>query len=464
MNTGRHLFKNFRLNILVRIILIIVVGTGLLWVSLNSALWTLSFWLLLIEVILIVSLIHYIEKFKSNLIVFLESINQDDYTVSFPKINSSKKDTRFAYLLDTITKRFQSLRAEKESRSFFMQTVLEQVSVALIGYNSKKDIKLINAAAKKLLGRPYIKDLSGIKKVNEDLYDEIVNIDSRGRVLVKFERKGELMQVSLSATELKINNEYLKVVSLNDIKSELDEKEIESWHKLIRILNHEVMNSMIPLSTLTNVNKTILQNVQDQIAVSSGNQNNPFLYDDQIADVIQGMEIIENRSKGIVDFVKSVKSLTNITKPNFLKISICDLLNRVYTLMNPEFEKANIELVLRLPAREISTVADLELLEQVLINLLKNALEALSGEERSLMKKVNLSAKSADGLTTISVSDNGLGITAKQIENIFIPFYTTKKDGSGIGLSLSRQILRMHKGSLEVRSEEGKGAVFTMKF
>ncbi|MCK5278198.1 MAG: hypothetical protein KAK04_06665, partial [Cyclobacteriaceae bacterium] len=134
MNPAKKIFENFRLNILVRIILIILVGTGLLWVSLNSALWTLSFWLLLIEIVLIVSLVHYIEKFKSNLIVFLESINQEDYTVSFPKINSSKKDTRFAYLLDTLTKRFQSLRAEKESRSFFMQTVLEQVSVALIGY------------------------------------------------------------------------------------------------------------------------------------------------------------------------------------------------------------------------------------------------------------------------------------------------------------------------------------------
>ncbi len=464
MNPSKKIFENFRLNILVRIVLIVVVGTALLWVSINSALWTLSFWLLLFEIILIVSLIRYIEKFKSNLIVFLESINQQDYTVSFPKVNSGKKDSQFAFLINTIVKKFQLLRAEKESRSFFMQTVLEQVSVALIGYNSKKEIKLINAAAKKLLGRPYIKDLSGIKKVNEDLYDEIVNIDSKERVLVKFVRKGELMQVSLSATELKIDNEYLKVVSLNDIKSELDEKEIESWHKLIRILNHEVMNSMIPLSTLTNVNKTTLQNIRDQIAVSSRNKNNPSTYDDQIADVIQGMEIIENRSKGIVEFVKSVKSLTNISKPNFIKISINELLKRVYTLMNTEFEKVKVELVLRLPYDEVSTVADLELLEQVLINLLKNALEALSGEAEAKLKKVNLSAKSYDGFTTISVSDNGPGITARQIENIFIPFYTTKKDGSGIGLSLSRQILRMHKGSLEVRSEEGKGAVFTMKF
>lgn len=464
MNPGKKIFNNFRLNILVRIVLIVIVGTALLWVSINSVLWTLSFWLFIAEIVLIVSLVHYIEKFKSNLVVFLESINQEDYSVSFPFANSSKNDSRFSFLLGAITNKFQSLRAEKESRSYFQQTILEQVSVALIGYNSKKEIKLINAAAKKLLDRPYIRDLSGIKKVNEDLYDEIVNIDSKGRILVKFERKGQLMQVSLSATELKIDNEYLKVVSLNDIKSELDEKEIESWHKLIRILNHEVMNSMIPLSTLTNVNKTILQNVQDQIAVSSRNTNNPFIYDDQIADVIQGMEIIENRSKGIVEFVKSVKSLTNISKPNFIRISISNLLNRVYTLMNPGFEKAKVELVLRLPAMEVSTIADLELLEQVLINLLKNALEALNGEEESKLKKVNLSAKSYDGFTTISVHDNGPGITARQIENIFIPFYTTKKDGSGIGLALSRQILRMHKGSLEVKSEEGKGAIFTIKF
>jgi two-component system nitrogen regulation sensor histidine kinase NtrY len=459
MTPGKKIFENFRLNILVRIVLIVVVGTGLLWVSINSALWTLSFWFFLAEILLIVSLIRYIEKFKSTLVVFLESINQEDYSISFPKANSSKNDSRFSFLLGAIIKKFQSLRAEKESRSYFQQTVLEQVSVALIGYNSKKEIKLINAAAKKLLDRPYIKDLSTIKKVNEDLYDEIVNIDSTGRVLVKFERKGALMQVSLSATELRIDNEYLKVVSLNDIKSELDEKEIESWHKLIRILNHEIMNSMIPLSTLTNVNKTILQNVQDQLAVSSKGDGN-----EQIADVIEGMEIIENRSKGIVDFVKSVKSLTNISKPNFLKISINELMNRVYILMNPEFEKANVELVLRLPPKEIETIADLELIEQVLINLLKNALESLNGEVETNLKKVNLSAKSYDGFTTISVRDNGPGISAEQIDNIFIPFYTTKKDGSGIGLALSRQILRLHKGSLDVKSEKGKGAVFTIKF
>ncbi len=206
MNPGKKIFGNFRLNILVRIVLIIIVGTGLLWVSLNSALWTLSFWLLLIEIVLVVSLIHYIEKFKSNLIVFLESINQEDNTVSFPKVNSSKNDTRFSFLINTIIKKFQSLRAEKESRSFFLQTVLEQVSVALIGYNSKREIKLINAAAKKLLDRPYIRDVSGIKKVNEDLYDEIININCKEQVLVKFELKGALMQVSLSATELKIKN------------------------------------------------------------------------------------------------------------------------------------------------------------------------------------------------------------------------------------------------------------------
>jgi two-component system nitrogen regulation sensor histidine kinase NtrY len=463
MSPGKKIFENFRLNILVRIVLIVVVGTGLLWVSINSTLWTLSFWFFLAEILLIISLVRYIEKFKSNLVVFLESINQEDYSVSFPIANSSKNDSRFSFLLGAITKKFQSLRAEKESRSYFQQTVLEQVSVALIGYNSKKEIKLINAAAKKLLDRPYINDLSGIKKVNEDLYDEIVNIDSSGRVLVKFERNGELMQVSLSATELRIDNEYLKVVSLNDIKSELDEKEIESWHKLIRILNHEVMNSMIPLSTLTNVNKTMLQNVHEQFEIASNDEVNLVKGHEQIADVIEGMEIIENRSKGIVDFVKSVKSLTNISKPNFIKISINELLNRVYTLMNPEFEKSKIELVLRLPANDVSTVADLELIEQVLINLLKNALEALKEDTESSIKKVNLGARSADGLTTIFVRDNGPGISAEQIENIFIPFYTTKKEGSGIGLALSRQILRMHKGSLEVKSEEGKGAMFTMK-
>ena len=460
MKTGKHLFKGFRVNLLVRLLIIILNGTALLWISLSTDLWTLTFWIALFEVILIGELIRFIEKFKSNMLIFLESIDQEDYSLAFPKGSLKNPDGRFASLFNSVLKKFQLLRAEKESRHIFLQTVIEQISVALIGYNSNQEITIINEAAKKLLGRPYIKNLSGIKKVSEHLYEEIINIDSKDGALIKYARKDELLQVLLRATELKSNGEYLKIITLQDIRNELDEKELDSWQKLIRIINHEVMNSMIPLSTLTNVNKTVLQEMRDNYRLDKKAQ----IDEEKITDVIEGMNLIEHRSLGILNFVKSVKSLTNISKPNFSTIYINDLLNRVYILMNPEFENSSIKLVLRLPSENFIITGDLELLEQVLINLIKNAMEAFSKYSNSHIKKVLLTAHCVDGFTTITVVDNGPGISKEMQENIFVPFYTTKIGGSGIGLALSRQIMRLHKGQLLCNSEEGNGTTFTMRF
>jgi len=460
MNPGKYLFKGFRLNLLMRLLIIILNGTALLWISLSTDLWTLSFWIALLEVILIVELIRFIEKFKSNMLIFLESIYQEDYSLAFPKESLKNPDGRFASLFNSVLQKFQLLRAEKETRHIFLQTVIEQISVALIGYNANQEITIINEAAKKLLNRPYVKKLSGIKKVSEQLYEEIRDIDVKEGKLIKYEMNGELMQVLLKATELKLSGEYLKIVTLQDIKNELDEKELDSWQKLIRVINHEVMNSMIPLSTLTNVNKTVLQ----EIKTNYHGDTIPEIDQERISEVIEGMEIIESRSKGIMEFVKSVKSLTNISRPNFIKIIINDLLNRVYTLMNPDFENTGIELVLRLPKENFTTMGDFELLEQVMINLVKNAKEAFKQDDGPSPNKIVLTADYSDGFTTITVKDNGPGISREIQENIFVPFYSTKKGGSGIGLALSRQIMRLHKGHLLCNSEEGKGAVFTMRF
>jgi nitrogen fixation/metabolism regulation signal transduction histidine kinase len=388
------------------------------------------------------------------MLVFLESINQEDYSVAFTMEDPKNTDGRFASLFNSILKKFQLLRAERETRHLYFKTVIEHVTVGLIGYNSRHEIILVNEAAKKLLNRPYIKNLSGIKSVNKSLYEAIINIDARDGILIKYEINGELMQVLLKATELRSNDEYLKIITLQDIKNELDEKELESWQKLIRVINHEVMNSMIPLSTLTNVNKKVLQEVMD----NSGQYS-----DERIKDVIEGMNIIENRSQGIMEFVKSVKSITNISKPNFVNIFIYDLLDRVYTLMNPEFEDTEIQLVLSRPKENFTITGDLELLEQALINLIKNAKEALANQKRVDPKKVELLADKVEGLSVITVKDNGPGISGKLQENIFIPFFTTKKGGSGVGLALSRQIMRLHKGQLILASEEGRGSSFTMK-
>jgi nitrogen fixation/metabolism regulation signal transduction histidine kinase len=455
MYRGKTIFKRFRINLLLRLLIIIINGTALLWITINTTLWMLTFWLALFEIVLVIELVRFIEKFKSSILVFLESINQEDYSIVFPKENLKNPDGRFANLFNSILKKLQLLRAEKETRQIYLQTVIEQATVGIIGYNSSHEITIINEAAKNLLNRPFIRNLSGIKTVSKSLYEAIVNIDAQEGILIKYDNNRKLMQVLLKATELRTNGEYLKIITLQDIKNELDEKELESWQKLIRIINHEVMNSMIPLSTLTNVNKKVLQEVKD----GSGK-----FKDERISDVIEGMEIIENRSQGIMEFVKSVKSLTNISKPNFVKIKINDLLNRVYSLMDSEFQATDIHFELLLPEDNFILIGDLELIEQALINLINNAKEALVDYHTTNSKNIILSAEKVDGFSKISVTDNGPGISKKSQEDIFIPFFTTKKNGSGVGLSLSRQIMRLHKGQLILSSEEGNGSAFILRF
>ena len=218
MKSTTGLFKGFRIRLLVRLLIIILNGTALLWVSFTTNLWTLIFWVAMFEIILMVELIRFIEKFKSNILVFLESINQEDYSLAFPKGDNNNSDGRFANLFNSVVKKFQNLRAEKETRHMLLQTMIEQISVAIIGYNSRKEISIINNAAKQLLGRPYIRNLSSIENVSEHLYKEIVKIDTREGVLVKYEKNGELMQVLVRATEMKSNEEFLKIVTLQDIK------------------------------------------------------------------------------------------------------------------------------------------------------------------------------------------------------------------------------------------------------
>jgi len=456
----KQIFKNFRINLLIRLLIIILNGTVLLWIITYSEFWMLVLWLAIAEIVMVGELVRFIEKFKAHIITFLESIEQQDYSLAFTTGPAKRMDGRFASLFNSIIRQFQKLRSEKETKHFFLQTVIEQVSVGIIAYDASREVRIINETAKKLLGRPFIQKIDSIQKFNPFLYEELVQVESRDGVLAKYEQNGHLMQVLLRATEIKSDNEYLKLITIQDIRNELDEKELESWQKLIRIINHEVMNSMIPLSTLTNVNKAVLEEIRS--GQFEGNVID--MEQDRLKEVIDGMEIIEQRSEGIMEFVKSVKSLTNISQPQFREIDINELLNRVYTLLNPEFEQQNINLVLRQPKDPFHTMGDLELLEQVLINLVKNAREAFASSAQNGFHKVVLSADKNDKNTVITVEDNGPGIAKNVLENIFVPFYSTKKGGSGIGLALSRQIMRLHKGQLVCQSEEGEGTVFTLRF
>jgi len=449
---GLAIFRNFKINVIMRFSFIILLIFTLAFTILRTDLWTLIFWLSVALILFIIDFIRYVERFKEHFIYFLQSINQEDFTLSFKETNLQRKDEKFSKILNEITGKFRQLRAEKESGHQYLKTVMDHVNIGIISYNQDGDITLLNRAAGEILQKPHIRKIESLAKIDRGLYDEIIQLSSEKKSLLKVAHDNRLWHLSLRATEMKLESGYEKVIVMQDIKNELDEKEVESWQKLVRVINHEIMNSVIPISTLASVLDQMLNDLDMK------DQENEL-----IRDVADGVKTIEQRSKGLANFVKATKSLTQISKPVFKSFNVQVLFTRVQQLLSGEIEKSGIKLIIQMPGQKIVLKADFELIEQVLINLIKNAMESYEGDF-GREKVIMVYAEMVEKQTFISIMDRGPGIDKEMLEQIFIPFFTTKKEGSGIGLPLSRQIMRLHKGTLEVKSIPGEGTTCIMIF
>lgn len=448
--------RNFRLNVLIRVILLCVTIFVLIYA------WQQNDWFMTtifagVGVLLVmVELIRYVEKTNRDLHGFLLSVKYKDFTNTFTssKRGKSFKDLNEAFQL--VTTEFQNLRAEKESQYRYLQNVIEHVSVALICFNPAGEVLLLNLAATKLLNKPYLNNIEALGKTHPTLLVVIQNLQNREQRLVKVLLQHELVQLAVQSTEFKLQDQEYKLVSLQNIRSELEAQEIETWQKLIRVLTHEIMNSVTPIISLT-------ESIDDMLEEGSDEAGNLTQLEEEDADDIRdGIKTIMGRTRGMLHFVDAYRNLARIPKPNFQKLPLSALVHSAHRLLLPEMDKRNIqfEISIQEPSPEIQ--GDADLLSQVLINLLKNAMEALEGQDHA---KITLSVlQPKDSKAMIKVEDNGPGISDEFLPEIFIPFFTTKKRGSGIGLSLSRQIMRMHRGNISVQTKEGKGTVFTLGF
>jgi signal transduction histidine kinase len=253
-----------------------------------------------------------------------------------------------------------------------------------------------------------------------------------------------------------MRGEEFLLVSLQNISSELEEKEIESWQKLIRVLTHEIMNSITPISSLAST-------VREMLLTETNNE--AFLReldDDDIDNVKQALTTIEGRSHGLLNFVETYRNLTRIPRPNFRYFTILILFDRIQVLLKPKMDKYNINCSLKVYPDELMITADPDLIEQVFINLLLNAIDAV--KEKPQPEITVTASVNANNRINIDFYDNGYGIKPDILDKVFMPFFTSKKEGSGIGLSLSRQIMHLHKGSISVKSVPGEGTIFKLVF
>lgn len=447
-------FKNHRFAVIARIALITATALLLGYVAFNSQNQVNIFFISLAIAVQVYLLIRTVEKTNREISGFLSSIKYDDFTATYPTEGHSASVDKLYQEFNNVIRKFREIRADKEANYHYFRTIVQHVGIGLITFNKKGDIQIINSAAKKLIGVEAIQNIFELSKVSPKLVESLVKLKTGGSDLIDFTQEGTHIQLSIYVIELVLRGEEFKLVSVQNIQSELEEKEMDAWQNLIRVLTHEIMNSVTPLSSLAaTVKDNLVDNIEDDVPIEK----------DELEDIYLAVQTIERRSQGLIRFVSDFRNLTKIPQPKVATESVAKVLEHIQVLFNHELAAKNIKINFSIEPVNLAFSIDKELIDQVLINILQNAIHALeeTTEEKHIIVRAFVNEYNRP---TIVIRDNGCGIDEEALSKIFIPFFTTKKQGSGIGLSLSKQIMRKHGGGITVKSVMNEGTEFTLRF
>ncbi len=442
----------FALGIGWRIVTVIILTGTMVTLYMHQ---TNLFWLAILLILIGVlsqNLYQYVTGLNRKLTRFLESVRYSDFTVAFradSDMGMSFRDVndQFNEVLDA----FRQARAEKEANLHYVNTIVQHVSVGLLTFDAAGQVELVNQTALRLLGIYRLRTLTDLNATHPDLADLLRSATSASApVAYQTGTDGEL---SVRCTAVRLRGRLVTVASLQNIRSELQQRELDAWQNLTKVLRHEIMNSITPIVSLAGTMRDI---VETDLAKPVA--HDPILTE-SVNDLRDALTTIEQRGAGVMQFVDAYRHFTTIPQPVFADVSVEDLLRKVAQLAQSGAQKSRITLTTASP--NLAIRADTAQIEMVLLNLVKNAVESL---EKTPDPAVRIEAAPDGPHIVIRVSDNGPGIEPEALEQIFIPFYTTKKTGSGIGLSLSRQIMQLHGGQLTAESTPGKGSTFTLVF
>ncbi|MEP1034907.1 ATP-binding protein [Ekhidna sp.] len=397
------------------------------------------------------------EKSNREIVHFLESIHYDDFTNTYPEKKSGSSRDLLYHEFNEILRKFREIRADKEAQHQYLRTIVQHIGIGIITFDVDGEVQIMNNAAKKLLDIKMIKNIKQIGREHPNLQNSFTELKTGGRDLIKITKNDDEVQLAVYAIELSLLGKAFKLVSIQNIQSELEEKEMEAWQNLIRVLTHEIMNSVTPISSLAATVETEL----DEFLKNGKNINE--IPDDTIEDFYLSVKTIHNRSESLIKFVSDFRNMTRIKLPNLEPVEVEDMIKHVLMLLKPDSERASITVNCSVKPK-LKVNIDREQIEQVIINVVKNAIQALDAAEKENKSLTITAMPTEGGGAYISVADNGTGIEEEAIKKIFIPFFTTKKNGSGIGLSLSKQIMRKHGGNITAKSQFGQGTEFLLKF
>ena len=343
-------------------------------------------------------------------------------------------------------------RTEKEDEHHYLRNIVDHVGVGLVSFRDNGAVELYNRAAQRLFLLETLRNIDELAKVHPDLPSSMMRMRSGQQRLFKALIYGNMAVMSMKCTVFEVRGYEVKLISFQDIVHEMEGEEIESWQKLIKVLTHEIVNSITPLNTITS---SIIRMLEKEI------EADPYPSEAMLQSY-QGLLAVRKRNHGLIDFINSYRNLTRIPKPVFAEVKIQPMFDELTMLMQTEMEQHGIRFTVENSSDGAVFQIDEKLISQVVINLLRNAVRAVRAVTDPI---IGLRAMVDEaGGRIITVTDNGCGIPEDERDKIFVPFFTTSEDGSGIGLSISRQIMRLHKGSISVRSEEGEGSMFILRF
>ncbi len=422
------------------------------WLVIKDDTLVTSITLIIVWIIQIIYLLYYVKKTNREIAGFLNSVVYRDTSLNFDEEKNGRIFKELYHTFNEVLLKIREAKIEKEAEHHYFQNTIKHVGVGLISFDKQGSVDLFNRAASDLLGIKSIREVTDLNPVNPELGNLLQSIRPQNPELVKIQLGGETFQLSVKAVEFKIEKRDIKLVSIQDISSEIETGEVNAWQKLIRVLIHEMTNSISPINLLS----TTLLN----LFRPGGNTIQADELDQQIINnSITGLQAINKRSRGLKKFIESYSLFTKIPEPNFSSFNIGVLFNNLSVLLKDELRE--IQFKSNTTPSGLSLYADEKMVEQVLINLISNSIYFLKKREEAI---IELFAYKEKGKTIIRVSDNGPGIQEEEMENIFVPFYSTKEGGSGIGLSLSRQIMLLHKGGITVISEPDIRTDFILTF
>ena len=445
------MFKKYEWRLVIKLAALFLVMSAAAWLLINKEFLYVS---LLLPVLLFLMYIIYrmLKKAQDEVQEFVESIHYRDFSRHFNVKQAPSELQLLRKGFNDINSTFKVISKEKEMQYQYLQNILELVDTGIISYETASgEMNWMNDTFKKMMEIPYLKTIHSLQKRDANLYEATIAIRPGETKVVTIAKENSQVKILLAASLFQTEGKINKLIAFQNINEAVDETEAKAWQKLLSVMTHEIMNSVAPISSLAGTLKNRLLQTSNISAASNSDRD----------DLELGLETIQRRSEGLLKFAETYRNLNKITTLHLKNVFVRELFENLQTLMQPTLDQKNIELEVILKEPGLMGAVDVNLIEQVLINLVLNALEAVKEKSNP---RIVLSALQENHKLLIKVGDNGTGISTELSDKIFIPFFSTKKTGSGVGLSLCKQIMLLHKGNIQVQSKEGEGSIFILSF